>query len=88
MVIAKISLIVLFFWLQVNFFIGKNGLYEYVQLYNKNLKKEENILNVLNRNKELLLEIQDWNTSDELKEEFARSKLGMIKKGETFYRIV
>ncbi|XBC38042.1 MAG: septum formation initiator family protein [Buchnera aphidicola (Floraphis choui)] len=88
MTVIKIGLFILLFFLQISFFIGKNGLYEYVQLYRNISQKKLNIFYLTEQNTKLLSEIKNWDVSNELIEEYARSNLGMIKKGESFYRIV
>ncbi|XBC44225.1 MAG: septum formation initiator family protein [Buchnera aphidicola (Schlechtendalia peitan)] len=88
MIISKIGLVTLLLWLHTNFFLGKHGLCDYIKLYKQNLQKKENIFYLSKRNLKLSSEIRYWNFNDELKEEYARSTLGMIKKGETFYRII
>lgn len=88
MTLIKIGLLALLLLLQINFFIGQDGLYEYMKLRKKILQKKLDIFYLTERNVKLFSEIQLWNMSNELVEEYARSNLGMIKNGETFYRII
>ncbi|QCI23391.1 septum formation initiator family protein [Buchnera aphidicola] len=88
MIVIKVALLILLCWLQINFFLGKNGLFEYIKLNKQILQKKLEIFYLVERNVKLLSEIQYWNNSNELIEEYARSNLGMIKKDEIFYRIL
>ncbi|XBC43581.1 MAG: septum formation initiator family protein [Buchnera aphidicola (Meitanaphis flavogallis)] len=58
------------------------------EIKKKILQKKLDIFYLTERNVKLFSEIQLWNMSNELVEEYARSNLGMIKNGETFYRII
>ncbi|MGP1871296.1 MAG: cell division protein FtsB [Arsenophonus sp.] len=83
-----IILLTVFFWLQYSFWFGKNGVNDYL-----NIKNEVKILKILNmkyksRNEDLFSEINDLNGKSEAIEELARTELGMIIPGESFYRIV
>ncbi|XBC41642.1 MAG: septum formation initiator family protein [Buchnera aphidicola (Kaburagia rhusicola rhusicola)] len=88
MILIKIGLLALLLLLQINFFVGQDGLYEYMKLRKKILQKKLDIFYLTERNVKLFSEIQLWNMNNELVEEYARSNLGMIKNGETFYRII
>ncbi|MGP1924569.1 MAG: cell division protein FtsB [Arsenophonus sp. NEOnobi-MAG3] len=81
-------LFALFCWLQYSLWFGKNGVHDYLRI-----KSEVAALETLNmtfkvRNKRLFAEIDDLNQGGEAIEERARAELGMIKPGESFYRIV
>ncbi|XBC39096.1 MAG: septum formation initiator family protein [Buchnera aphidicola (Nurudea shiraii)] len=76
------------FFVQANFFLGDSGLYNYIILHEKILKKKSDILRLSRRNAKLLLEIKHCSTHSELEEEYVQSNLDMIKNNETFYRII
>lgn len=81
-------LLVVFGWLQYHLWWGKNGVEDYLEvtavaesvaLANDNLHQ---------RNQQMYAEIADLKRGQEAIEERARNELGMIKPGETFFRIV
>ncbi|MGP1956787.1 MAG: cell division protein FtsB [Arsenophonus sp. NC-PE1-MAG3] len=81
-------LLTVFFWLQYSLWFGKNGIHDYFRI-----KSEVSALERLNmtfkvRNERLFSEIDDLNDGLEAIEERARAELGMIRPGESFYRIV
>jgi len=86
----KLALILLavFCWLQYSLWFGKNGVHDYLRI-----KSEVAALETLNttlkvRIERLFAEIDDLNKGREAIEERSRSELGMIRPGESFYRIV
>ncbi|XBC40618.1 MAG: septum formation initiator family protein [Buchnera aphidicola (Nurudea yanoniella)] len=85
---TKTGLLTLLLFLQINFFIGSNGFFKYIKLYKKISEKKLEIFYLTERNIKLSIEIQLLNVNDELIEEYARNNLEMIKKNETFYRII
>ncbi len=81
-------LLIVFCWLQYSLWFGKNGIHDYLRI-----KSEVSALETLNmtfkvRNEHLFSEIDDLNEGCEAIEERARAELGMIRPGESFYRIV
>ncbi|MBV7297765.1 cell division protein FtsB [Enterovibrio paralichthyis] len=83
-----LMLLVLFGWLQYHLWWGKNGVTDYLEvsavaesvaLANENLHQ---------RNQQMYAEIADLKRGQEAIEERARNELGLIKPGETFFRIV
>lgn len=90
MKIGKLTLLLLALlsWLNYSFFLGKNGLRDYIRV-NQDINTQQSInVNLKARNSLLFAEINDLNESNEAIEERARYELGMIKLGETFYRLV
>ncbi|XBC42158.1 MAG: septum formation initiator family protein [Buchnera aphidicola (Meitanaphis elongallis)] len=88
MIFVKIGLLVLLLLLQVNLFLGRDGLFKYITLHKRVSQIKLDIFYLTERNIKLSSEIKLWNTSNELIEEYARSNLGMIKTNEIFYRII
>ncbi|MDC9596760.1 cell division protein FtsB [Xenorhabdus anantnagensis] len=84
-------LLVLLGWLQYSLWLGKNGIHDYMQVKAEVEKQEANNLKLKANNEQLFAEVQDLrNLKGNLEaiEERARNGLGMIKPGESFYRIV
>lgn len=61
---------------------------DYAQVSNDVAMQEEVNQGLRNRNQQMFAEIGDLKKGSEAIEERARHELGMIKKGETFYRII
>lgn len=83
-----ILLIILVALLQVKFFFGQ-GNWRQVEALRAQVvaqKKENEVL--LNRNRALAAEVKDLKSGVDAIEERARNEMGMIKSGETFYRVV
>ncbi len=81
-------LIILLFWLQYELWVGKGSITEVRELRNAiELQKQQN-KQMKERNEALVAEVKDLKSGLEAIEELARSEMGMIKKGETFYQIV
>ncbi len=74
--------------LQVNLWVGKGSLSDIWAL--KNTVKQQQDINteLASRNAALDAEVLDLKNGIAAIEERARTELGMIKEGETFYRIV
>ncbi len=83
-----LSLILVLGWLQYSLWFGKNGYSEY-----STIRAETNVQQTVNnelqeRNQEMFAEIDDLRQGLDAIEERARHELGLIKQGETFYRII
>lgn len=86
--LVLILLIILFFWLQYQLWVGKGSLTEVRELrYAIESQKEKND-QLKERNESLAAEVKDLKAGLEAIEELARSEMGMIKKDEIFYQIV
>lgn len=85
---AIIILTLLLLILQYKLWFGDRGLHD-AHLLNMTVQEQqqENI-KLKQRNEQLSAEVKDLKEGNEAIEERARSELGMIKKGETFYQIV
>ncbi|MFP3014090.1 MAG: cell division protein FtsB [Arsenophonus sp.] len=75
-------------WLHHSLWFGKNGINDYLSVKNKISTLKTINAKYKARNERLFYEIDDLNKSNDAIEELARTKLGMIKHGESFYRIV
>jgi len=86
--LVLILLLILLVWLQFELWVGKGSLTEVRGLRNSiELQKKENE-QLKERNEALTAEVKDLKSGLDAIEEQARSEMGMIKKGETFYQIV
>lgn len=75
-------------WLQYTLWLGKNGMADYAKVSSDVDLQQEVNQGLRNRNEQMFAEIDDLRKGSEAIEERARHELGMIKKGETFYRII
>ena len=81
-------LIVLLVLLQYRLWVGPGSLADV-----NNLKREigalrEELVGLRDRNRALQAEVEDLRSGQSAIEERARSELGMIKEGETFYQVI
>lgn len=84
----KFILLTVFVWLQVNLFTGENSIHR-IQELQKEIKQTTALTNAFTaRNESLAAEVFDLRFGTEALEERARSQLGYIMPGETFYRII
>ncbi|MGO4999454.1 cell division protein FtsB [Oceanisphaera sp. W20_SRM_FM3] len=74
--------------LQYDLWWGKNGLAEYHEAQGYVNRQMEDNEQLVTRNALLYREIEDLNKGLAAVEELARNDLGMIKPGETFYRLL
>ncbi|CAM2941180.1 cell division protein FtsB [Vibrio rarus] len=86
--VFSILLLALLIFMQATLWIGKNGINDY-----RHVKDEVAIQSSVNaelrkRNDEMFAEIDDLKQGLDAIEERARHELGMVKKDETFYRII
>ncbi|ASC58052.1 cell division protein FtsB [Vibrio vulnificus] len=81
-------LTLLFGWLQYTLWFGKNGVSDYYTI-ESDIEAQQLVNTKLQaRNSEMYAEIDDLKQGLDAIEERARHELGMLKEGETFYRIV
>ncbi|UVK76879.1 MAG: cell division protein FtsB [Sodalis sp. Fle] len=81
-------LLILIGWLQYSLWFGKNGVRDLIRV-SSDIKAYQSSNSTLKaRNNQLFAEIEDLNSGQEAIEERSRNELGMIKPGETFYRLV
>ncbi len=74
--------------LQVKLWVGAGGRAEVEQLKAAVALQEEENERLRQRNAALAAEVEDLKSGTAAVEERARSELGMIRPGETYYRIV
>ncbi|ELP6739300.1 cell division protein FtsB [Vibrio vulnificus] len=81
-------LTLLFGWQQYTLWFGKNGVSDYYTI-ESDIEAQQLVNTKLQaRNSEMYAEIDDLKQGLDAIEERARHELGMLKEGETFYRIV
>jgi cell division protein FtsB len=85
--IFAFTLVLLLGWLQYTLWLGKYGITDYETVSGEIQTQEQVNKNLRARNKEMYAEIDDLKQGLDAIEERARHELGMIKDGETFYRI-
>lgn len=81
-------LVVLLGWLQYRLWLGNGGQREVTALQGEVARQEAENARLAQRNAALAAEVQDLKSGEAAVEERARSELGMIRPGETFYRVV
>ena len=86
MVLALFCLVLL--WLQIRLWTGDGSLAEINRLETEIEAQTTSNGDLQKRNQALLQDVSDLKNGLDSVEERARSELGMIKKGETFYLIV
>jgi len=86
-IITAILLIFLIF-LQHRLWFGKNSVPDFIALKEDVARQKEDNNKLKQRNKLLYADTDDLKSGVEAIEERARNELGMIKEGETFFRVV
>ncbi|HSD18343.1 MAG TPA: cell division protein FtsB [Thermomonas sp.] len=74
--------------LQYTLWLGNGGHQEVAALRRQVATQQVENLRLHERNKALAAEVDDLKSGEAAVEERARSELGMVKPGETFYRVV
>ncbi len=77
-----------FMLLQYRLWWGKHSIQDYYRLAKELEHQQQHNAGLKQRNKLLKADIQDLQIGIESIEERARNELGLIKEGETFYRIL
>jgi cell division protein FtsB len=83
-----VALFTLFCMLQYRLWFGKNSVPDFMILKKEVTLQVTQNANLKQRNSLLKADIHDLKIGLEAAEERARNELGLIKKGETFYRIL
>ena len=83
-----LALLLLLFALQAKLWMGEGGWREAKQLQLTVSEQRAENARLQQRNDALSAEVEDLKSGETAVEERARSELGMIKPGETFYRVV
>ena len=74
--------------LQYRLWFGKHSIPDYLNMEQELAEQLQHNQNLRQRNSLLIADIQDLKMGLESIEERARNELGLIKPGETFYRIL
>ncbi len=88
MKVLATSLFLLLLLLQAQLWFGSHGVFQLWSLQRTTDDLRINNNKLTHRNEQLHAEVQELRQGKEALEERARSHLGFIKDGETFYRIV
>ncbi|WP_343226726.1 cell division protein FtsB [Luteimonas sp. 8-5] len=86
--IVLLLLLVLLGWLQYRLWFGSGGQREVAQLESQVRQQARDNAGLQQRNDALAAEVEDLKSGEAAVEERARNELGMIKPGETFYRVI
>ena len=81
-------LVVLFVLLQFQLWVGEGSFAEVKDLDNKNEVLRQDLVRMREGNERLAAEVADLKGGKDAVEERARSELGMIREGETFFQII
>lgn len=81
-------LLCLLVMLQYRLWFGKNSVPDYVSMQEEVQAQRIQNANLKQRNSLLIADIEDLKIGLDAAEERARNDLGLIKQGETFYRIL
>lgn len=86
--LVLLALVVLLGWLQYRLWLGNGGSREVAALERQVEQQARQNAGLQARNDALAAEVADLKSGEAAIEERARSELGMIRPGETFYRVV
>ncbi|MBC7001692.1 cell division protein FtsB [Photobacterium sp. BZF1] len=86
--LLNLLLLAILGWLQYDFWLGKNGMADYLAVRDNVAVQQQANAELVQRNQQMYFEIHDLHRGQEAIEERARNELGMIGTGETFFRIV
>jgi cell division protein FtsB len=81
-------LLLLLILLQYRIWVGPGSLAEVNNLKHEMAQLNEELVGLRERNRALQAEVDDLRSGQSAIEERARSELGMIKEGETFYQVI
>lgn len=81
-------LLILLCMLQYRLWFGKHSVPDYLAIEEEVKQQQQQNANLKQRNNLLKADINDLKIGLEAIEERARNELGLIKEGETFYRIL
>lgn len=81
-------LLILLIALQVHLWTGHGGMNDVWRLHQRIDEQKAENAKLKARNETLSAEVEDLKHGDEAIEERARSELGLVKPGETFYQVV
>ncbi len=86
--VFTVLLLIVFSLLQYRLWFGKNSVPDYLALQDDVTRQQLANGKLKQRNKLLYADTDDLKLGTEAIEERARNELGMIKKNETFFRII
>ena len=86
-IIATLLFILLIF-LQLQLWFSSHGVFQLWSLQSSTDEEQKSNDGLIERNEQLHAEVQELKDGREALEERARSQLGFIKEGETFYRVI
>lgn len=86
--VITIVLLIFLVLLQYRLWFGKNSVPDYLALEDEVARQKIDNDKLRQRNKLLYADTDDLKSGSEAVEERARNELGMIKNGETFFRII
>lgn len=86
--VITVVLFIFLLLLQHRLWFGKNSVPDYLALKSEVNRQIQNNEKLKQRNKLLYADTDDLKLGVEAIEERARNELGMIKQGETFFRII
>ena len=86
--VLLLALVALLCWLQYRLWFGEGGTRAVEELEARVEQQRRQNEGLEQRNAALAAEVADLKSGEAAIEERARSELGMIKPGETFYRVV
>lgn len=85
---VALILLILLIALQVRLWTGQGGLRDVWRLEQRVAEQKAANAQLKKRNETLSAEVEDLKHGEEAIEERARSELGLLKPGETFYQVV
>jgi len=85
---VALLLLILLLALEVKLWTGDWSMREVWRLRQRVAEQKQENLKLKQRNEALSAEVQDLKNGNEAIEERARSELGLVKPGETFYQVV
>jgi cell division protein FtsB len=85
---VALVLVILLIALQVRLWTGQGGLRDVWRLQQRVAEQKAENERLKKRNETLSAEVEDLKHGEEAVEERARSELGLLKPGETFYQVV
>jgi cell division protein FtsB len=86
--IIALVLLVLLIWLQYKIWLQDGGIPEIIQLRQEVQQVDIEVKQLKERNASLDAEVKDLKKGLDAIEERARSEMGMIKQGETYYQVI
>ena len=86
--VLLLLLVALLALLQYRFWLGSGGQHEVAALRGQVQRQQAENQRLQERNAALAAEVEDLKSGEAAVEERARSELGMVKPGETFYRVI